>query len=42
MGMAGSRATSKKAHVLCVLGDLLQEGIVAETADDLHCGGYSW
>ena len=40
MGMPGSEMALKE--LLCmVLGDLIQEGIVTELADDLYCGGNS-
>ena len=38
MGMPGSE-TALEELMCCVLGDLLQEGIVAKIADDLYCGG---
>ncbi len=40
MGMPGSETALEE--VMCrVLGDLLEEGIVAKIADDLYCGGES-
>ncbi len=40
MGMPGSETALEE--LMCrVLGDLLQEGIVAKLADDLYCGGDS-
>ncbi|KAL9978907.1 hypothetical protein ACROYT_G016491 [Oculina patagonica] len=40
MGMPGSE-TALEELMSRVLGDLLQEGIVAKIADDLYCGGNS-
>ena len=40
MGMPGSE-TALKELVNLVLGDLLQDGIVAKLADDLYCGADS-
>ena len=40
MGMPGSE-TALEELVCRVLGDLLQEGVVAKLADDLYCGGNS-
>ena len=38
MGMPGSETALEE--LLCrVLGDLLEEGVVAKLADDIHCGG---
>ena len=38
MGMPGSETALEE--LMCrVLGDLLQDGIVAKLADDLYCGG---
>ena len=38
MGMPGSETALEE--LLCrVLGDLLQEGVVAKIADDIYCGG---
>ena len=38
MGMPGSETALEE--LMCrVLGNLLQEGVVAKLADDLHCGG---
>ena len=40
MGMPGSETALEE--LMCrVLGDLLQEGVVAKLADDLYCGGNS-
>ena len=40
MGMPGSETVLEE--LMCrVLGDLLQEGVVAKLADDLYCGGNS-
>ena len=40
MGMPGSETALEE--LMCrVLGDLLQEGVVAKIADDLYCGGNS-
>ena len=38
MGMPGSE-TALEELMCCVLGDLVQEGIVVKIADDLYCGG---
>jgi hypothetical protein len=38
MGMPGSE-TALKELICCVLGDLLEEGVVIKLADDLYCGG---
>ena len=38
MGMPGSE-TALEELICRVLGDLLQEGVVAKLADDLYCGG---
>ena len=40
MGMPGSE-TALEELMSRVLGDLLEEGIVAKIADDLYCGGNS-
>ena len=40
MGMPGSE-TALEEFMCRVLGDLLQEGVVAKLADDLYCGGDS-
>lgn len=40
MGMPGSE-TAPDELMSRVLGDLLEEGIVAKIADDLYCGGNS-
>jgi len=40
MGMPGSE-TALEEIMCCVLGDLLQQGIVTKIADDLYCGGNS-
>ena len=40
MGMPGSERALEEL-VCRVLGDLLQEGVVAKLADDLYCGGDS-
>ena len=40
MGMPGSE-TALEELMCCVLGDLLQAGVVAKLADDLYCGGNS-
>ena len=40
MGMPES-GTALEELMSRVLGDLLEEGIVAKTADDLYCGGDS-
>ena len=38
MGMPGSETALEE--LLCrVLGDLLEEGVVAKLADDIYCGG---
>ena len=40
MGMPGSETALEE--LMChVLGDFLQDGIVAKLADDLYCGGNS-
>ena len=40
MGMPGSESALEEL-MCCVLGDLLQAGIVTKLADDLYCGGNS-
>ena len=40
MGMPGSE-TALEELMGCVLGDLIQEGVVAKIADDLYCGADS-
>ena len=41
MGMPGSETALEE--LMCrILGDLLQEGVVAKIADDLYCGGNSY
>ena len=38
MGMPGSE-TALEELMICVLGNCIQDGIVAKLADDLYCGG---
>lgn len=40
MGMQGSK-TALEELTCRVLGDLVEEGVVAKVADDLYCGGNS-